>query len=267
MQASYSLHEQARQQGYRVEAHETVTSTNLLALLRAKQGEKGYLWIVAEEQTQGVGRRGRVWHSPSGNLYSSLLLINDYTPERAALLGFVAGVAMADALSGLIGSRAEIGLKWPNDVLLDGAKLTGILVERHPLPPGPSGNTAIIVGIGINIVQAPSQANYAVTSLHDRGFAFTPQQIFMALSKAWSVHFDVWNQGSGFAHIREKWLHFAAGLGEKIYIQMQGQRVSGLFKTIDEAGQLVIETQEKKHLTISAGDVHFGDAATWRLKV
>jgi len=237
----------------------SLPSTNT-ALLTAPLPDAGCRVLLAEHQSGGRGRHGRAWVSPlGGQLAVSVLRGFDGGLARLGGLSLVAGIAVAEALHAA--GYGEVRLKWPNDVLLDGAKLTGILVERHPLP---QGNSATIIGIGINVVQAPSQADYAVTSLHARGFAFTPQQIFMVLSKAWSVNFDLWDKGRGFVHIREKWLRFAAGLGEKISVQMPGQRVSGWFKTIDAAGQLVIETSDNVQVRISAGDVHFGDAGTWR---
>jgi len=281
VEADYPLSVQAQSHAYRVEAHGTVTSTNRLALHRAHQGDRGKLWIVAGEQTQGVGRRGRIWHSPEGNLYASLLLVANYAAEQAALLGFVAGVALAETLGDLTGCPAKIQLKWPNDVLLDGAKLTGILVERHPLAPFSKngdqssdkncgkeqgqGQLAIIIGIGINVVHAPQQPHYAVTSLRDRGYEITPAQIFNRLSQAWSINFDLWSEGGGFPPIREKWLKFAAGLGNFIQVQRQGETIRGIFKTIDTQGRLMIERESGDQVAISAGDVHFGDAVTSRM--
>jgi len=264
MQATSLTAPQMSAQAYRVEIHETVTSTNELALAAARQGDQGQLWIVAGEQTQGVGRRGRVWHSPKGNLYASLLLVADYAADKAARLGFVAGVAMAEALTRCIGQAAKIRLKWPNDVLLDGAKLTGILIERHPLQ---RGKAAIIIGLGINVVHAPATVNYAATSLKMSGFDIVPEQIFNPLVDCWAVNFDLWNDGRGFEHIRQKWLASAAGLGKQIHVEQQGQRISGIFKTIDVNGQLVIEQRHGEQLVISAGDVHFGDVGTYHQKI
>jgi len=261
MQDSYYISSLAEHKSYRLETHKTVSSTNQLALCRARDGDRGHLWLVSQEQTQGIGRRGRVWHSPPGNLYSSLLLIEEMTAPASALLGFVAGVTMAETLTSLTETAASIHLKWPNDVLFDGAKITGILIERHSLP---QKKTAIIIGIGINVIHAPQQANYPVTSLAARGFDITPAQIFNRLSHFWAVNFELWHQGDGFAQIRKKWLRQAAGLGEEIHIERPGQRLSGLFKTIDEQGQLVIECHNGALVTIAAGDVHFGEVATWR---
>jgi len=258
MQARYPS---SLQHNSRFETHKVVPSTNLLALERARQGEMGPLWIVAEEQTQGVGRRGRTWHSPPGNLYASLLLVADYPADKTALLGFVAGVAMAETLTGLVGNMAKIQLKWPNDVLLNGAKLTGILVERHPLL---KEKAAIIIGIGINVAHAPSQANYAVTSLASSGFYIKAAPLFNRLAHFWERAFILWDEGQGFEKIRQKWLGFAAGLGHQIHILKQGEIISGIFKTIDVTGQLVIEKDEGEQVIVSAGDVYFGNVATFR---
>jgi len=260
MQDFYALSERALQHGYRLQSHESVTSTNQLAITKARQGDAGRLWIVANEQTQGVGRRGRAWYSPAGNLYASLLLVTDFSPEQAATLGFVAGVAMAEALREVTQNTTKIRLKWPNDVLFDGEKITGILVERLTLK---QGMAASIIGIGINVVHAPLQANYPVTSLKTQGLSLSSGEIFTHLSAAWAVNFDLWEREGGFESIQKKWLEFGYGLGEKIHVIRQGKIISGIFKTIDATGQLVIKTEGKGEVTISAGDVHFGDAATW----
>jgi len=261
MQDSYSLSQEARNLGYRMEAYESVTSTNTLAATRAKQGDAGLLWIVAGEQTQGVGRRGRVWRSPPGNLSTSLLLISDVPPDKAAQLSFVGGISLAESLAQLTGGAAQIQLKWPNDMLLEGGKLGGILVERHPLT---QGKAALIIGMGLNVASAPPSEAYATASLRTSGFNVPPPQLFMALTRAWAVNFALWNEGRGFDLIREKWLNRAAGLGKDIHIQRQEQKISGRFKTIDGQGQLMIETKTGEIVTIAAGDVHFGDATTWR---
>jgi len=261
MQDSYYLSQEARNLGYRMEAHESVASTNIEAAIRAKQGDAGHLWIVAGEQTQGVGRRGRVWHSPPGNLSTSLLLVSTLPPDKAAQLSFVGGVSLAESLAQLTDGAAQIQLKWPNDMLLEGGKLGGILVERHPLT---QGKVALIIGMGLNVALAPPSEHYATASLRTSGFDVTPPQLFTALTQAWLMNFALWDEGRGFGLIREKWLNRAAGLGKDIHIQHQDQKISGCFKTIDGQGQLMIETRAGEIVTIAAGDVHFGYAATWR---
>jgi len=263
MQVSYSLSPAAVTQGYRLEAHQSVTSTNLVAQERAQQGDEGQLWVVADEQTQGVGRRGRVWRSPKGNLAASLLLVADLAPDKAAQLSFVGGLSFAESLESLTDGKAKIQLKWPNDMLIDGAKLGGILVERHALR---QGKVAIILGMGVNVASPPS-ADYVTASLHTSGFELSSAQVFEALTERWLVNFALWDEGRGFEQIRQKWLALAAGLGREIHIVRQGQKLSGRFKTIDTQGQLMIETFDNKLIAIAAGDVHFGDAATWRPEI
>jgi len=168
---------------------------------------------------------------------------------------------MAGTLRSLTEDRAQIRLKWPNDVLLDGAKLTGILVERLPLT---RGKAAVVVGIGINVAHAPPQTNYPVTSLMANGFSITPPQIIGLLSHFWAMYFDLWHEKNGFECIREKWLSHAAGVGQEIHIKQQGRKLSGLFKTIDEQGRLVLKQDNGVLIAIAAGDVYFGEVATWQ---
>ena len=127
----------ARSKGLRLEVFDRLGSTNDEAGERVRTGDPGGLWIMAREQGAGRGRHGRVWQSPPGNLYASLLLVNPCAPPIAPQIGFVAGVAVHAAVNRMAAfSRGRLALKWPNDILLDGAKLTGILVEGRSIPAG-----------------------------------------------------------------------------------------------------------------------------------
>jgi BirA family biotin operon repressor/biotin-[acetyl-CoA-carboxylase] ligase len=153
----FALSPVAENAGYRLEVFETVGSTNAVALERATAGDPGKLWLVSKRQESGRGRRGRAWSTPEGNLASTLLLIESYELKTAATLGFVAGLSLADALEAAFAATGpavppKIGLKWPNDVLLDGAKLSGILLESSILA---KDRFAVAIGIGTNIVAVP----------------------------------------------------------------------------------------------------------------
>jgi BirA family biotin operon repressor/biotin-[acetyl-CoA-carboxylase] ligase len=268
----FSLAPTANLDGYRLEAHETVGSTNALALERANDGDPGRLWIVSKQQESGRGRRGRNWQTPHGNLAATLLLVGHGELKLAATLGFVAGLALSDALSAIVPSgRIGIGvdgggrsgnrfeLKWPNDVLADGAKLAGILLESALLG---DGRHALAIGIGVNVVAHPQDLPYPATSLAALGANADAETLFVALSDAWTVNAHDWDEGRGMARIRNNWLARAAGLGSDVAVRLDGSVVRGIFETIDEDCRFVIRTRGGEMVRIAAGDVHFGAVAS-----
>jgi BirA family biotin operon repressor/biotin-[acetyl-CoA-carboxylase] ligase len=264
---------------FRLQTFETVGSTNAEGLIAARAGDPGHRWFVSGHQTQGRGRRGRAWATPVGNLAASVLVVLPHDPSTAATLGFVAGLALDEALravapglafqigldgvegQGRAGRNDRLRLKWPNDVLLDGAKLAGILLEAEPLP---NGQFAVVVGIGVNVVAAPEGLPYPATSLRTLGVGVDAPQLFQALSDAWANVERVWNGGRGFSAVRRLWLDRAAGLGEDVAVRVGDDVYSGIFETIDEEGRLVIRSRGGVTRTIAAGEVHFGAVASAR---
>jgi BirA family transcriptional regulator, biotin operon repressor / biotin---[acetyl-CoA-carboxylase] ligase len=262
----FALSPRAKAAGYRLQAFDTIDSTNAEAMRLGRAGEGGPLWIVARHQSAGRGRRGRAWATAAGNLAATLLLTLDLPPVRTATLGFVAGLALREALTGLAGTRGPHGgrpirfaLKWPNDVLADDAKIAGILLESDV---GGAGARLVAVGLGVNVAASPKNAPYPATSLAEVGHDLDAEQVFHALSESWTAYASIWDAGRGMSRIRELWLHEAAGLGQPIAVRLNREVVSGVFETIDEAGQLVIRTPAGPRRTIAAGEVHFGAAAT-----
>jgi len=270
---AFALAPTALQQGFRLEAHDSVGSTNALALDRARAGDSGRLWVVAREQVSGRGRRGRVWATPAGNLAATLLIIPQGELRHAATLGFVAGIALAEALDAVVpagsiaitpdgGSGASGGrfeLKWPNDVLARGSKLAGILLESVMLD---GGRHAVAVGIGVNVVAHPDGLPYPATSLRALGSAATAEDLFLALSDAWSAAHRQWDEGRGVGAIRRRWLANAAGLGSEVAVRIDGNVVRCVFETIDEDCRFVIRGRNGDAVTVAAGDVHFGAVAS-----
>jgi BirA family transcriptional regulator, biotin operon repressor / biotin---[acetyl-CoA-carboxylase] ligase len=241
--------------GHRVEYLDSTGSTNTEAMVQAKTGERGPLWIVAGEQTQGRGRLNRQWSSPQGNLYASLLLTDPCSVERAPQLGFVAGVALVEAARGRVGARESLGLKWPNDLLCDGAKLSGMLLEATRLP---SGLFATVIGIGVNCRSHPEIAAYPTTDLDAiRQGAGDPSGVFELLSDALARALVLWSRGEGFPAIRERWLAACVGRGGPIRIALGARTIEGVFDTIDQHGRLVVLTVGGP-VSIDAGDVLFG---------
>jgi BirA family biotin operon repressor/biotin-[acetyl-CoA-carboxylase] ligase len=269
---TFHLAPTALAEDYRLEAHDVVGSTNALALDHARAGDPGRLWVVSRKQESGRGRRGRAWATPEGNLAATLLLVTESDLKQAATLGFVAGLALADALAAVMpDSRIAIGvdgasqggnrfeLKWPNDVLASGAKLAGILLESAQLG---GGRFAVAVGIGVNVAAHPEDLPYPATSLKALGAACDAERLFLALSDAWSANARLWDEGRGLAAVRRRWLAHAAGLGGEVAVRIDGNVVRGTFETIDEDCRFVVRDRSGAKLTITAGDVHFGAVAS-----
>lgn len=269
---SFSLAPTAELEGYRLEAHDSVGSTNALALERARDGDAGRLWVVSKRQESGRGRRGRAWATPEGNLAATLLLVGRHELRLAATLGFVAGLALSDALNAVLpggtisvapdgggGRDDRFELKWPNDVLAHGAKLAGILLESAMLD---DQRFALAIGIGVNVVAYPDDVPYPATSLRALGSQCDAENLFLALSDAWTENSRAWDEGRGLSRIRQRWLARAAGLGSEVAVKVDGKVVRGVFETIDEDCRFVIRDREGKAISIAAGDVHFGAVAS-----
>ncbi len=218
---------------------------------RARSGDPGRLWITAARQSEGRGRNGRVWTSEPGNLFASLLLIDPAPPARAAELGFVTSLALALALRQILGEDPALRIKWPNDILYDGAKLAGILLESVALPHG----FACVAGIGVNCGSHPEGMLYPATDLATAaGRDIAPAAVFEALASAMARQLDLWSNGAGFATIRAEWLALAAGVGGPIKIARPNETLEGVFETIDDTGRLILR-QESGERAIDAGDV------------
>ena len=192
--------------------------------------------IMAETQTGGRGRYGRVWQSPKGNLYVSFVFESD--PKRDKYLSFLTGLALAESLP-----EFNVRLKWPNDVLLDGKKVAGILLET-------SGNK-IIVGIGVNLVNNPEKNMLYPTA--NLGGRLSPIALVKRLMIQYDALFDVFDK-KGFKKIRARWLDLATGIGDTISVHLPTEELIGIFKGISDEGALLLKTG-KKVRSITAGDV------------
>jgi BirA family biotin operon repressor/biotin-[acetyl-CoA-carboxylase] ligase len=246
------LAETAKDKGFRLSRHGGLVSTNDEAMACGRRGDPGRLWIVAEAQSGGRGRNGRVWSSPPGNLYASLLLIDPAPPHKAPELGFVASLALARALGEILKGDRRLAIKWPNDILHDGAKIAGILLESVGLP---DGRFACVAGIGVNCRSHPENALYRTTDLGAIGGPpIAPELVFERLSAAMADWLDVWAQGHGFAPIRTEWLSLAAGLGATISVARPFGAVEGVFRTIDATGRLILDGAAGE-VAVEAGDV------------
>lgn len=238
--------------GVRVVSHETLGSTNAEAMALARAGDRGPVWVTAARQTAGRGRRGNAWTSEPGNLYSSLLVTDAAPSPQLPELCFVVALAVRDAICAIAPSLAPVlKLKWPNDLLLDGAKIVGILIEAERV----GSATATVIGIGINCGHHPFDTPYAATDLKTHGAEITPAQMLRALSAAMVTRLALWNRGTGFATIRAEWLTVAAGLGGDILVRLPNRQLAGKFESLDQSGRLMLRMPDGHLEPITAGEV------------
>lgn len=236
---------------------QTVDSTNAHAL-REAPSLAGPAWFLGLEQTAGKGRRARAWASPRGNFYGSLLMHPLEPAEQVALRSFAAALALRDALVAVTGLAVGWSLKWPNDVLLNGGKLAGILLESV----GAGREAAhLAIGFGVNLVSAPAAeqveegALLPVSLLGETGLRIAPEVFLDALAPAYAA----WESAfisKGFAPLRAAWLADAAKLGETIRARTGTQTQIGVFETIDQSGNLILRTSQGPAV-IPAAEVFF----------
>ncbi len=234
-----------------------VDSTNAEAA-RLAGDLAGPTWIMARHQTAARGRLGRGWSMPEGNFAATLVMHPEEPADQVALRSFVAALALNDAVVAVTGRAEGLSLKWPNDVLLNGGKFAGILLESA----GSGGRTGhLMIGIGVNLRHAPQQAEVEegalrpVSLLSELGVDVDPEVFLDHLAAAyagWESQFVTF----GFAPIREAWLARAARLGEVITARTGTTETTGTFETVDEAGQLVLKTRDGRQ-AIPAADVFF----------
>lgn len=226
--------------GAAYEDYETLDSTSLEAKRRAELGARGPLWIAARQQTLGYGRRGAAWSSSVGDFCASFLFDPSATADRVGEISFVAALAVIDVL-GQLAPGADFRLKWPNDVLLRGAKVSGILLE---LIPGRDGEAPLLaLGIGINVVTKPDNLDYPAARLVDV-VARTPELSFLLeqIDARFAGRMSDW-RSSGFAAIRRDWMARAVGVGELVRARLPDQTVVGVFKDLDSSGALVLDCE------------------------
>ena len=235
----------------RIIRHASLVSTNDEAMRLAREGHGGGVWVVADEQTGGRGRHGRAWSSPPGNLHASLLLIDPAPVVRAPELGFVAGVALAQALRETLDTLA-VKIKWPNDMVVEGAKLSGLMLEGSTLA---DGRFACIIGFGVNCASHPAGLSYPATHLDAiAGRGIAPGEVLARLSRNMGHWLGLYQRGGNFALVRETWLSMAAGLGGPLRVRTASAALDGIFRTIDEKGRLVL-VHDGATIHVEAGDV------------
>lgn len=230
-----------------IEHHTSLISTNATLLERARDGAPESLWVRADSQTGGRGRQGRVWHSPPGNLYASTLVSLRPADPPAPTLALVAAIAVYEAIVQRLPNPEALRIKWPNDLLVDGAKLAGILLER--------AGDAVVIGIGINLAFAPEVPERATTALSDYAPVPDCAPFCETLAEYFADELGRW-RNFGLADTRNRWTNRALPHGTPLsHLQANGDRIEGLFERLDGDGNLVLRLSSGQSVTITAGDV------------
>ena len=211
----------------------------------AASGLEEGVWLRADRQTDGRGRQGRAWVSPAGNLYASTLVRIRPTDPPAATLALVAAVALEETVGAYLPDAAR--LKWPNDLLIDGAKLSGILLERAA--------TAVVIGFGANLAHHPTDTDRVATSLAAHGIAVDPADFIETLAEAFARWIERW-RGEGIDVVRRRWVERAHPVGTPLTARLpDGSAVDGLFDGLDAEGALILRLADGTRRVIHAGDV------------
>jgi BirA family biotin operon repressor/biotin-[acetyl-CoA-carboxylase] ligase len=239
-------------------ALDTVDSTNAEARRRAELGpektpEGTIVW--AAEQTAGRGRRGRTWQSPKGNFYCSIVLRPDVPLRDAAQFGFVASLAVFDAIGSLAQPGTDAQTKWPNDVLISGRKVAGILLEAQGGAAPDAVPDFVIVGVGVNLTSYPEDVEFPATSMAEEGAPVLPPEFLQVFAR----HFLAWTRiwvDEGIERLRKNWLWRCGQVGKQVEVRLANETLTGTFKDLDETGALILETADGPR-TVTAGDVYF----------
>lgn len=232
--------------GAPIESFDELDSTLLEARRRAERGEIAPVWLIARRQTAGRGRRGRVWASLDGNLLATYLGPTQRAPAELALLGFAAALAIADAVDALLGPGRS-RLKWPNDVMVDGAKLAGILIDN--------GGTWFSLAFGVNLASSPQALDQPTISVGQalKNAPPKPMDFFARLRpllEAWCFRLET----DGFAPLRAAWLARAFAFGEVVAVALGDERIEGRLAGMSARGELELHTPSGRRL-VAAGDI------------
>ena len=234
----------------------------------ARSGATEGLWLRAERQTGGRGRQGRAWESPPGNFYASTLIRVRAGDPSPATLALAAAVALEEAVStfrhpgegrdpesrrtsfGTLGPGLrrddDVVIKWPNDLLINGAKLSGILLERT--------GDAVVIGFGVNLAHHPESLERPATSLAAHGNAPDPEIFAETLAESLQRWVASWREGLG--PVRDRWLARAHPIGTALTARLaDGSAIEGMFQGLDSDGALILRLADGASHVIHAGDV------------
>lgn len=248
-------------EGHALQTFAEIDSTNAEALRQAGREVTGPAWFVADRQTSGRGRQGRAWSSPAGNLHATLLLGIEGALRQTTELAFLAALAVHATAARLIGDpdpSPRLALKWPNDLLLEGAKVAGILIETvwtNRLAP-----RAVAIGFGLNLACHPVAMSYPATHLGLHGATAGRDEALEELARQWDCWHRTWID-KGFDPIREAWLARAQGIGSTVAVTLPEGPVHGVFTGIEQDGALVLSMTDGKRRRILAGDLFLNQRA------
>lgn len=229
-----------------------IDSTNDEARRRAEAGERGPLWLIADRQTAGRGRYGRSWQSGEGNFAATYLFAPGLEADRCAQLSFAVALALLDVLDSLPPVRGA--LKWPNDVLIGGRKVAGILLEAGGAQTG-AAPAWLAIGIGVNLVATPQDVPFPATALAEYVPPPAPLEMLARLAPGLNARLANY-YAQGFAPLRDAWLARAHGLGGPIHVKLAERSVEGVFEGLSAEGALVLRTGAERR-EIRAGEVYF----------
>jgi BirA family biotin operon repressor/biotin-[acetyl-CoA-carboxylase] ligase len=236
---------------------DTLESTNVEARRRADAGETGPLWIVAGEQTQGRGRRGRHWETGAGNLAATLLITVARTPIEASLISFVTALAVYD-LAAAIAPESLVTVKWPNDVMVAGRKVSGVLIESGRAV---DGRLWLAIGCGVNLKTPPGNPERPATALADhlrpeRAAPPSPDEALDLLDAAFQRWMTLWD-GEGTQGLLAAWTARAQGMGGPCAARLDTETVEGIAEGLDPDGALRLRLPDGAIRRITAGDIFF----------
>lgn len=259
----------AKKAGYKLDSYASVNSTNDLGLEVIKacapnirqQNYNEKHWITAQTQTQGRGRRGNEWISPKGNLYCSLALSNIINIEDCVAFSYIAGISLKDAIEHFKSIyqpsiELDLSLKWPNDILLNGKKLSGILLEIIKLS---NESYGVVIGIGVNVLKKIDHLDYATTCLAEHGIDCDPAMLLERLSYYWVENYALYKNTNGKERILNTWLAYTSCIGKTITIKLQNHTISGIFETLDKNFACVVRLLDGSLVKVNSGDVLFSN--------
>ena len=244
-------------QGYQYFWFDDIDSTNQEALRQCAQGQKPDSWYYADLQTKGRGTKGHEWVSQEGNLYASLLIRSACPPEHLAQISIIAALSAITAIEQTASDQFHIGdlcLKWPNDILLKGRKVCGILIESRQSRQ--SGLFDIVIGTGINLASNPQiEGLIRAGNLKDDGWSCSRDELFVALVQSMRDWLSIWRDGDGFETVRLAWLERSCHIGQNMTIKVGDARHEGRMTTIAHNGALVLEERSGKEMVFSSGTI------------
>ncbi|MDA7946604.1 MAG: biotin--[acetyl-CoA-carboxylase] ligase [Hyphomicrobiaceae bacterium] len=240
-------------ENFRQRFYSELDSTNAEGLRLLAAGEDGNQWVWALHQTGGRGRHGRRWQSLAGNLFASLTLRPQCAAHTASQLGFVGALAVHDAVVALAGkNQPDLKLKWPNDLLLNGKKAAGLLLESTS---DGAGRLSLVLGVGLNLAAHPQDVPFPSTDLACHGIDVNPREALEALADKTAKWLSVWNDGAGFEEIRTAWDERSLPKGTALQVRVGDDRLNGLYRGLDQTGGLMLVQDDGSERRITTGDV------------